>query len=400
MSDVAIFADRVLVGPSDVVVDEGAVLVEGGVIRSVGTHRQVDRAAGPRTPRLRYPGATILPGLIDAHVHLAFDSGPDPRRAVVDAEPDALLAAMAGRAQQLLHAGVTTARDLGDRAAMSVRVRDAISRGELPGPRILAATRPLTARGGHCGFLGGEVDTDAEIRARIAANVRDGADLIKVMASGGALTPTGPRMWEAQFTAEQLALMVALAGEHGRYVAAHAHGTDTIRDCVRAGVATIEHCSWRTERGLVYDAAVVEQIVERDIAVCRCVSGDWRLFLTQLEDNAAPLLDSIRRMRRAGVRFVAGTDAGVPGARFDDYVGMLEFFDEIGFTTGEILDMATVSAAHALGLASTGTLRAGCRADLLVVGADPRRRLGALRDLRLVLAGGRSHVPAGQSQPL
>jgi imidazolonepropionase-like amidohydrolase len=301
---------------------------------------------------------------------------------------------MAGRAQQLLHAGVTTARDLGDRAALTVVLRDAIARGDLAGPRILAATIPLTAPGGHCGFLGGEVSTDTDIRKQITRNAEAGADLIKVMASGGALTPTGPRMWEAQFTAKQLRLIVHHAHEHGLAVAAHAHGTHTIADCVHAGVQTIEHCSWRTDSGLRYDEDIAHQIAAREIAVCRCVSGDWRLFLKQLGSNAMALVDSIQRMRRAGVRFIAGTDAGVPGARFDDYVGMLEFFREIGLTNIEIINMATTSAAHGLGLHTTGMLRPGGRADVLIVHGDPRTDLNALRDIHLVLAGGRPLLPA------
>lgn len=394
MSSLAIFADRVIVGPADVVIDDGAVLVDRDVIQAVGTHQHIDGVADAETTRHSYPGATILPGLIDSHVHLVFDSGPDPVRAAANADPAALLLGMAGRAQQLLHAGVTTVRDLGDRGALTIVLREAIARGTLAGPRILAATIPLTSPGGHCGFLGGEVRTDSDICQQITRNAKAGADLIKVMASGGALTPTGARMWEAQFTADQLRLIVQHAHEHGLSVAAHAHGTHTIADCVRAGVRTIEHCSWRTDSGLRYDDDIAHQITIRDIAVCRCVSGDWRLFLRQLGPNAPALLDSIQRMRRAGVRFIAGTDAGVPGARFDDYVGMLEFFLEIGFTNVEIINMATATAARALGLHTTGTLRPGDRADLLIVNGDPLTDLNALRDIHLVLAGGRPQVPA------
>lgn len=393
MSSVAILADRVVVGPADVVIDDGAVLVDHDVVRAVGPHRHVDRVVDAQTPRHSYPGATILPGLIDSHVHLAFDSGPDPVGAVAKADPAALLLEMAGRAQQLLHAGVTTARDLGDRGALTVVLREAIARGTLAGPKILAATTPLTSMGGHCGFLGGEVSADYDICQQITRNAKAGADLIKVMASGGALTPGGPRMWEAQFTAEQLRLIVRHAAEHGLFVAAHAHGTHTIADCVRAGVRTIEHCSWRTDSGLRYDADIAHQIATHDIAVCRCVSGDWRLFLKKLGPNAPALLDSIQRMRKARVRFIAGTDAGVPGAHFDDYVGMLEFFREIGFTNIEIINMATGNAAHALGLHTTGTLTPGHRADMLIVNGDPLTDLNALRDIHLVLAGGQPHVP-------
>ncbi|MEV6315411.1 amidohydrolase family protein [Streptomyces sp. NPDC051776] len=231
------------------------------------------------------------------------------------------------------------------------------------------------------------------MRARIARNAEAGADLIKVMASGGAITPTGPRMWQSQFTPAQLRLIVEESERHGLPVAAHAHGTEAIAHCVDAGVRTLEHCSWRTADGVVYDPETTRRIVESDVAVCRCVSGNWPLFLEQLgPERAKSMNEVIDRMREAGVRFIAGTDAGVPGARFDDYVGMLEFFEGRGFTHAEILDMATTHAAHALGLTDTGRLAAGKRADLLVVDGNPLTDLDALRRIRHVWTAERDPV--------
>ncbi|MFF2045924.1 amidohydrolase family protein [Kitasatospora sp. NPDC058170] len=372
-------------------VEDGGVFVDSGVIRAVGTADDLESSVGADVERLRFPGATVLPGLIDCHVHLAFDAGPDPVRAVTETGPDELFAAMAERAGQLLAAGVTTVRDLGDRGALTVALRDAIAAGKTPGPTVVAATAPLTVRGGHCWFLGGEVGTEDEIRARIAANAAAGADLIKVMASGGAMTPGGPRMWESQFSPGQLRLVVEEAARHGLAVAAHAHGTDAIAECVEAGVRTLEHCSWRTAEGVEYDPEVTRRMVEDDVAVCRCVSGDWRLFLEQMgPERAEAMIGAIRAMRTAGVRFIGGTDAGVPGARFGDYAGMLEFFASLGFDNAEVLDMATTNAAHALGLADTGRIAPGMRADLVAVDGDPLTDLSALRRVRHVLAAGRS----------
>ncbi|MFJ9691357.1 amidohydrolase family protein [Kitasatospora sp. NPDC101183] len=385
MNQLLITADRVITGPGGQTVENGAVLIDSGVIRAVGTANELESFASAKIERLRCPGATVVPGLIDCHVHLAFDAGPDPVRAVAEADPDNLLAAMAERAGQMLAAGVTTVRDLGDLDALTVTLREAVEAGKAAGPTILAATAPLTVSGGHCWFLGGEVTTDDEIRERIAHNATAGADLIKVMASGGALTPGGPRMWESQFTLEQLRLVVKEAARHGLGVAAHAHGTDAIADCVRAGVRTLEHCSWRTAEGVVYDPQITRRMVEGDVAVCRCVSGDWRLFLQQMgPERAEAMIGAIRDMRAAGVRFIAGTDAGVPGARFGDFVGMLEFFASLGFSNAEVIDMATTNAAHALGLSDTGRLAPGLRADLIAVDGDPLTDLSALRRVRHV----------------
>lgn len=389
VNKVLITADHVIAGPADRVIVDGAVLVEAGLIAAVGAATELDSSVGANVPRLRCPGTTVMPGMIDCHVHLAFDAGPDPIRAVADADPGKLSTAMAGRAEQMLAAGVTTVRDLGDRDALTVALRASIDSGATVGPRIVAATAPLTSRGGHCGFLGGEVATDDDIRARIARNAAAGADLIKVMASGGALTPGGPRMWEAQFSPSQLRLIVEEAARHGLKVAAHAHGTETIAHCVAAGVRTLEHCSWRTAQGVVYDPTITRRIVDNDIAVCRCVSGDWQLFLDQMgPERAKAMSEVIQEMRKAGVRFIAGTDAGVPGAGFGDYVGMLEFFSSLGFGHAEILDMATVNPAHALELTDTGVLAPGMRADLIVIGGNPLTELGALRRIQHVFIAG------------
>ncbi|MEU0004304.1 amidohydrolase family protein [Streptomyces sp. NPDC006314] len=390
MSKVLITADRVIPGPADQLIADGAVLVDSGVIAAVGPAARLDTSVDAQVPRVRCPGATVMPGLMDCHVHLAFDAGPDPVSAVIDAGRRELSTAMADRAQQLLASGVTTVRDLGDRDGLAVALRASVDSGAVAGPRIVAAATPLTSHGGHCGFLGGEVDTDDAIRAQIARNAAAGADLIKVMASGGALTPGGPRMWEPQFTAAQLRLIVREAARHGLGVAAHAHGTETIAACVDAGVRTIEHCSWRSAEGIVYDPAITRRIVDNDVSVCRCVSGDWQLFLKQMgSERAQQMTEVIREMRAAGVRFIAGTDAGVPGARFGDYVGMLEFFASLGFSNTEILDSATVNAAHALGLTDTGALAPGMRADLIVLDGNPVTELDALRRIRYVFTAGR-----------
>jgi imidazolonepropionase-like amidohydrolase len=393
MTETAIFAGKLILGPAHHIIEDGGVLIVGDTIRAVGEAARIEQLARAETTRIEYPRATMLPGLIDCHVHLCFDSSTTPFTTLDNAGPSALRRMMDEHAQQLLHSGVTTARDLGDRDGLAALLREDIARGATDGPTLLSAGTPLTCPGGHCAFLGGEVSTHAEINDQIRRNKAAGADLVKVMASGGALTPTGPPMWAAQFTAAQLAHIVATAHGQQLPVAAHAHGTATIADCVAAGVSTIEHCSWRTEKRLAYDPDIARLMVERGVSVCRCVSGDWRLFLDQLGANAEPLVDSILAMRQTGVRLIAGTDAGVPGATFTDYAGMLSFFTEIGFSHTEVLDMATTHPAAALGLHNVGSIRPGYRADILLVEGDPTVTLDALRRPIMVVAAGRVYRP-------
>ncbi|WP_327241151.1 amidohydrolase family protein [Streptomyces sp. NBC_01320] len=191
MNTLLITADRVIAGPADRVTADGAVLVDEstGAVSAVGPAAELDATVDPQVPRLRCPGATVLPSMTDCHVHLAFDSGPDPIGTTAQATPAELSAGMAERARQLLTAGVTTLRDLGDRDALAASLRSAITSGALPGPRILTATAPLTSHGGNCGFLGGEVTTDDDIRARIAHNASLGADVITTMTGTSAPAP-------------------------------------------------------------------------------------------------------------------------------------------------------------------------------------------------------------------
>ncbi|MEX2982467.1 amidohydrolase family protein [Streptomyces sp. C36] len=388
-------AGRVLTGPGGDWIADGAVFVRDESIVAIGPRAEVEAAVSQDVPRMSLPDATVLPGLIDCHVHLAFDAGPDPVGVVKESGDADLLLGMAKRAGQLLRNGVTTVRDLGDRGGLALRLRDAIAAGDVPGPRILAAGRPLTVPGGHCWFLGGEVEGEDAIREMVRRNADEGVDVIKVMATGGGLTPGGHASWQSQFTTDELRVVVEEAHRLGLPVAAHAHGTEGITAAVAAGVDTIEHCTWMTDGGFEAREEVAAAIAAKGIQVCPAASPNWRAFAERFGyERADAVFARVRWMAEQGISLIAGTDAGVPWAVFDNFVGSLEFFLHLGFTESRIIDMATAEAARALGLAEqTGRLAAGYRADLLVVDGNPLEDLGALRNIRLVLAAGRPHIP-------
>ncbi|MEU3301223.1 amidohydrolase family protein [Streptomyces sp. NPDC006678] len=394
---VLVSAGQMITGPGGRRLCDAAVLVRDGVIADAGHRADVERRA-PRAPfRYDFPRGTLLPGLIDSHVHLALDAGADPVTTLCAADDADVRRGMAERALLLLGTGVTTVRDLGDRNGLAAALRDEIVAGRLPGPRVLTAGTPVTAPGGHCWFLGGEAAGADEIRATVRENVRRGVDLVKVMATGGGITKDGPPIWAAQFTEDELRLVVAEARAAGLPVAAHAHATEGIVAAVAAGVSTVEHCTWLARDGFDVRDDVVAEMAARGVAVCPAASPDWRGFARRFgPERAEEMFGRLRWMRDRGVRLIAGTDAGVGGAVFDGFVSSLEFFEHIGCSPTEIVDLATVESARALGIDNeTGSIRPGLRADLLVVAGDPTRDLQALREVRLVVAAGRPHVPEG-----
>jgi imidazolonepropionase-like amidohydrolase len=390
---------RLLRGPAGDVVPDAAVLVDDGVIVAEGP--SADIVAGVDVRRLNFPTATMLPGLVNGHAHLAMDGGADPVAGLTNNTPAQLADDMARHARQLLDCGVTTVRDLGDRAGMSVALRDAVAARELPGPRVLAAVAPLTPPRGHCWFFGGEVADLTAMRAMVRRNAAAGADVIKVMASGGHITPGAARMWESQFTTAELTAIVAEASECGLPVAAHAHGVESIERAIAAGVSTIEHCTLLAgENSPDHQRALAEGMAERGIAACCTTSGhDWRTELAKRgEDGARDLYSRLPWLAQHGVTLVPGTDGGVQNSRFDDFAGMLELYEWLGFPPDRVIELATVSAADSLGIgARTGRIARGLAADLLVVDGKPDLSLAALHEVRLVVAAGQEHRPGAVS---
>ncbi|MGW2685699.1 amidohydrolase family protein [Streptomyces sp. NPDC001414] len=396
-----ITAGRILTG-SGTYLEDGAILVENGTIAAVGPRAQMDSHSGPDGQRVAFPGATVVPGLIDAHVHLVFDGGSDPVATLHASDDESLVQDMRRRAHQLVSSGVTTVRDLGDRNHLALRLAAEIERGSVSGPRIVSAGTPLTAPGGHCHFLGGEVSGESAVRNLVQRNLTAGAAVIKVMATGGGLTKDGPKSWQSQFSTDELCALVDEAHRAGVPVAAHAHGTDGITAAVDAGVDTIEHCSWMTQDGFGLRPDVVGRIVAQGIAVCPAVSPHWKMVPRVFgEERAKVLFGQVKQMAEAGVRLIAGTDAGVQRTGFDGSLApALGFYAHLGIANDQVIDMATRLAAEALGLGeTTGRIAPGFRADLLVVDGDPLSDLTALSQVRTVVAAGRVHEPGSQPRP-
>ncbi len=366
--------------------------VREGRIVAVGAAAQ---ATDPRVPRVELPGRVIVPGLIDAHVHLELDPElKTPAEQLRVSEQDRV-GAMAGRAEAMLAAGITTARDCGGGAHREHRLRDAILARDQRGPRLLCCGQPLTTPGGHCSFWGGEVETRVDIDHMVDLQIEAGSDWIKVMATGGVFTP-GSRARDAQFDLPRLLSIVESARRADRAVAAHCHGTEGIANAVRAGVRTIEHSSFAGPNGFgtALDDSLMSEMAAAELWVSPTVNAGWG---RRIEDAKGEPTDFFRRLstalgaqREHGIRFIASTDAGIPGVFHHDLVaGLLAFERFAGLRPVDVLRSATSEAAEALGIASeTGRIEKGLSADFLVLEGDPLEDLGVLGDPEFVVFRG------------
>ncbi|MGW0707305.1 amidohydrolase family protein [Streptomyces sp. NPDC002643] len=380
-------ADRLITGDRGRRIRSGGVLVDGELIRWAGPAREVPPRLRRESEHVELGPLTLMPGLVDSHVHLALDGVPgamDRMRASSDEESYALMLRNAG---ELLSSGVTTARDLGAPAGLGVRVRDAIRAGLAPGPELVVSGAPLTVPDGHCWFMGGSCVGERALRQAVREQAHAGVDLIKVMATGGALT-RGSAAWRGQFTERELAAVVDEATRAGLPVAAHAHGTEGIAASLRSGVHTIEHCSFLDASGaIVPDHGLLLRLAAQGVHVCPTISVRFTERWDRRDPSRLPALSALYRQ---GVSVVAGTDAGTDGAPHHAYVEGLIGMALLGLPPGEILEAATSRAARALRVETlTGRISAGLRADLIAVEGDPLHDVTALRALRLVVARGR-----------
>ena len=334
--------------------------------------------------------ATILPGLVDAHQHLTWDCSPDPlgwHRASDDA---ALLDRGRANARRALAAGVTTVRELGGRGLVTVALRDELARDPAAGPPLLVAGPTLTTPGGHCWFLGGECTGEADLRAAVERLAAAGVDVVKVMATGGNVTP-GSAPHESQFGADELRAVVEAAHAAGLPVAAHAHGTSGVADAVTAGVDTIEHCSFMSVDGVAQDPALVARVAASGITVS-VTGGNLPGQLPPAIASRLPALHAhARKLLDAGARCILSTDAGIGPLKPHDVLprAVEQAVELVGAPVDRALAMCTSLPADALGIGDrAGRLAAGRPADVLVVAGRVDRDVAALlRPVRVLHTG-------------
>ena len=402
---------RLIDGTNAPPVADAAVVIADGRVMAAGAARALNLPSGSDVVTRDYSGCTLLPGLIDSHTHLMFSASDQALHDAIHDTDETLLLRGLANAQAEMLCGVTTLRDCGGRGFLTVSLRDAINRGLSNGPRILAAAMPITTTAGHLNFCGLEADGMVEIVKATRRLCKGGVDFIKVMATGGGMTP-GSNARAAQFTVEELSAIVREARRlGGKHVAAHCHATAGIANAVEAGVRTIEHCSWlHPVDGLEFDPRIVQRMVEKGTYVSLTMGSERAAIkpddqLVPWQRDAVAHYDEhfefLRRTIRGGARFIASSDAGVQRTIFGEYALTLEVMvAKLEIAPAEVLFATTGRAAEALGISDlVGALVPARRADVVVVEGDPIADIRAMRAVQAVYRDGVVVAEGGRLVP-
>jgi imidazolonepropionase-like amidohydrolase len=385
---------------------DALVVVEGGRVKEAGAASSLRAPAGSSLIDVR--PHTCLPGLIDVHVHLTSGDKRGyqslgvsvPRRTITGVK----------NARTTLFAGFTTVRNLGAGAYSDVALRDAIEDGDIPGPRILASGPSLGITGGHCdsNLLAPEYRHSAEgvadgpwaARAKVREVVKYGADVIKICASGGVMSK-GDQPGTPQYTLDEMKAIVEEAHKLERRVAAHAHGAQSIKDAIRAGVDSVEHCSFIDDEGIAlakqFGTRLVFDIYNDDYILAHGAAAGMLPESIEKERQVGQLQrENFRRAYLGGAAIVFGTDAGV--YPHGDNARQFAYMTKFGMKPIEAIRAATIDAAALLGWSDRiGAIEPGMLADLIAVSGNPLEDITALEKVAFVMKGGVVHNGSGAS---
>ena len=394
----AIRCGRLLDVRSGTYVQRAVVLVTGQTIAAVGPADTL--AIPPGATVIDLSAATCLPGLIDAHVHITGDPSNSGYKSLGISIPRATLTG-AKNARITLQAGFTTVRNVGAKGYADVALRDAIAAGDIEGPRMLVSGPAMGITGGHCdsnllapefhSVSSGVADGPWAARAKVREIVKYGADLIKICASGGVLSK-GDSVGASQYTYEEMKAIVEEAHKLDRKVAAHAHGTESIKDAIRAGVDSIEHASLIDAEGIALakqkGTFLVFDIYNDDFILKEGLKVGMLAESIEKEKQIGKLQrENFRKAMLGGARLAFGTDGGVypHGDNWRQFPYMVEF----GMKPIDSIRAATVEAAELLGLAGkAGAITLGHFADIIAVDGDPLKDVANLQNVKFVMKAG------------
>ncbi len=345
-----------------------ALVIEGNRIKE--TVRVSDLPNETDATIIDAAGCTVMPGLIDCHVHICSSGVADGSREMLD--PDAMIALRAAQhAKTMLQSGFTMVRNMGTKHAIDISVKQAIEQGYIIGPRLITSAEMITMTGGHGWSIGRQVDGPDEARKAAREQLRAGAEVIKIMATGGVMTP-GVEPGSPQLTIEEMRAAVEEAHKAGRKTATHAQGTTGIKNAILAGLDTIEH-------GIFLDEEVIGMMIERGVALVPTLVAPYHIVRGGVAagipayavEKANRVFDAHRRSFKmaldAGVTIAYGTDCGTPLNQPGDNALELQLMVEAGMTPEQALLSATGVAAKVCDREMVGTLATGKLADIVVV---------------------------------
>jgi len=394
-------AARLLDGGGGAPLTNAAVLIEADRIVALGPQSAVEAPAGASVRRVDYGDATILPGLVDAHTHLVAPGDGTLGDDVAKEDDDILLLQAAKNARTLLHSGVTTLRENGAKGRVAFSLREGIRRKLAPGPRMVICGRPITITGGHMGYFGSEADGEEAVRTEVRKLLKEGADYIKIVATGGSTRTSDPN--RASYTVAELVVMTDEAHRHGKLTAAHCTSAQGVQNCLDAGVDMIIHCifnepdgTYRYRPDLVERLAAAKAWVNPTLYVQRAgierlreareregkLSVELAAHLDRQRRALDARIEAVGRMASAGVRMTAGSDSPWGWYAPGEFVHEIDMLAQAGLSYGDAIAAGTTGAAESIGVGGiAGRLAPGRQADVLVARGDPTRKIHALWDV-------------------
>ena len=354
------------------------VLVDGERISRIAP---IGEFEGYSSEKIDTSGGTLLPGLIDCHVHLVYCGEADPKTSLLKLGPGQIVMNAFENAQKTLRSGITAIRDLGGRDYLEFAVRDACNSDRQLGPTIMAAGKMICMTGGHGNVFGRIADGPDEVLKAVREQIHAGSDVIKLMATGGVMTP-GVNPEDAHYTEEELRVGVDEGHRFHRTCASHAQGAAGILNAVRAGMDSIEHGFFMTQECL-------EAMLEKGTYLVPTLAAINNIYLNR--DNGIPAFivektirvrerhhQSIKMFYKAGGKIAMGTDAGTPFNIHGDNCQELKFMVELGISNSDAMQFSTASAADLMGLTDRGQIEENFYADLLIVSGNPVEDISAV----------------------
>lgn len=399
-------AARLIDGNGGPVAEQAAIMLHGDTISQIGTQETVQAPEGASVREVDYGDATILPGLVDSHVHLIGIGDGRAGDELVTLPDEVLTVQAAQNVRRHLYSGVTTVRDCGAKNRTTFLLRDAVEMGIVPSPRLVLAGRPVAIIGGHLSYFGIQATGEDECRAAVRQLIKEGADFIKITATGGS-TRTSFSL-RPSFNVDELTAICEEAHKFGKHAAAHCASSQGMVNVLEAGIDTIIHGVHKEADGSdVYRPEITEKIAEQRVYVNPTLGG--ALTRVRMLENTADLtpseqadldmmrqaseirMENVARMVDAGVVMSAGSDTAWGFYQMGDFQTEIEAHAMAGMSNMQAIVSATRDAARSCWIDdSVGTLESGKQGDVLVVDGNPNDDINALRNVADVyLAGNR-----------